>query len=147
MQNFTTSKDAQIVDVSGLVNTESVQDITLQIGDSIPSGTVLMLAQNSEITLAFDDGTEQLITGTSVETLTNNVQTAQQTSEPNAAASESLQDEIDAIQASIESGGDIELPDTAAGGLSGNEGTDFVTLKEMKIAPGRKNLVKRNQKG
>ena len=128
MQNFTTSKDAQIVDVSGLVNTESVQDITLQIGDSIPSGTVLMLAQNSEITLAFDDGTEQLITGTSVETLTNNVQTAQQTSEPNAAASESLQDEIDAIQASIESGGDIELPDTAAGGLSGNEGTDFVTL-------------------
>ena len=69
--------------------------------------------------MVFDDGTEQLITGTSDETLIKNVQATQQISEPaattpdatapDATASKSVQDDINAIQASIESGGDIEF--------------------------------------
>jgi hypothetical protein len=134
MQNFTTTKDAQIVDVNGLVNTESAQNAALQSGENIPSGTVLTFAEGSEITLAFVDGTEQRITGAPDETLATNDQISQQTSTLtssqtlNGEAPDNVQADIDAIQASIESGDDIDLPDTAASGLTGNEGTDFVTL-------------------
>ena len=138
MQNFTTTKDAQIVDVSGLVQTESAQNAVLQRGESIPSGTVLTFAEGSEITLIFEDGTEQTITGAPDETLAINDQTTQQTSAAaiteaqnataDAAIPTDVQADIEAIQGSIESGDDIDLPDTAAGGLTGNEGTDFVTL-------------------
>ncbi len=141
MQNFTTSKDAQVVDVIGSVQTESILNAALKNGDSITSGTVLTLAQGSEITLAFEDGLEQRITNASDETLIINEQTTQQDSviadEQNtavdsatsdAAVSNNLQADIDTIQALIESGEDIEGPDTAAGLLNPNERTEFARL-------------------
>ena len=138
MQNFTVSKDAQIVDVIGFVHAELAPNTALQNGDDLASGEVLSLAPGSELTLRFDDGSEQLLTGMSDETLANNTQTTQQTpvsliaqtqdQTATAATPDSVQDDINAIQASIESGDDIELPDTAAGGLTGNEGTDFINL-------------------
>ena len=138
MQNFTTTKDAQIVGINGLVQTELAPNTALQNGDSLLSGAVLSFAPGSEITLRFDDGSEQLINGTPEETLDNNEQTTQQASAPviaqtqdqtaAVATPDSVQDDINAIQALIESGDDIELPDTAAGGLIGNEGTGFVVL-------------------
>jgi hypothetical protein len=134
MENFTTLKDAQIVDVSGLVQTATDQNTALQKGDSLTSGTVLTLGQDSEITLAFEDGTEQRITGAPDETLAANDQISQQDSTltprqtSNGETPDNVQADIEAIQASIESGDDVDLPDTAAGGLTGNEGTDFVTL-------------------
>ena len=134
MENFTTLKDAQIVDVNGLVQTGSPQDTALQIGESLTSGTVLTLAQGSEITLIFEDGTEQKITGAPDEILATNDQISQQASTLtpsqtlNRETPDNVQADIDAIQASIAAGDDVELPDTTAGGLTGNEGTDFVTL-------------------
>jgi hypothetical protein len=134
MENFTTLKDAQIVDVNGLVLTGSPQDTALQIGESLTSGTVLTLAQGSEITLIFEDGTEQKITGAPDEILATNDQISQQVSTLtpsqtlNGEIPDNVQADIDAIQASIAAGDDVELPDTTAGGLTGNEGTDFVTL-------------------
>jgi hypothetical protein len=135
MQDFTITKNAKTVDVSGLVQTESAQNAALQSGENIPSGTVLIFSEGSEITLAFADGTQQTITGA---TLATNDQTTQQTSAAaitevqnltaNAAIPTDVQADIEAIQTSIESGDDIDLPDTAAGGLSVNEGTEFVTL-------------------
>ncbi|WP_161603937.1 retention module-containing protein, partial [Paraglaciecola arctica] len=136
MQNFTISKNAQIVDVNGLVQTGSSQNTALQIGDSLVSGTVLTLSQGSEITLIFDDGSEQKITAEPETLLASDAQTTEpvsitttvQSQTSNETVSDNVQADIDAIQALIESGDDLDLPDTAAGGLTANEGTDFVTL-------------------
>ncbi|WP_034900365.1 retention module-containing protein, partial [Paraglaciecola psychrophila] len=134
MENFTTLKDTQIVDVSGLVQSATDQNTALQKGDNLVAGKVLILAQDSEVTLIFEDGTEQLITGTPDEILATNDQISQQASTLtpsqtlNGETPNNVQGDIDAIQASIESGDDIDLPDTTAGGLTGNEGTDFVSL-------------------
>nr|WP_297347761.1 retention module-containing protein [uncultured Glaciecola sp.] len=137
MENFTTLKDAQIIDISGVVQTGSSQNTVLQKGDSLAAGNVLTFAQDSEITLVFDDGAEQIITGTPDETLATNDQISQQASTLtttqvlNEETPENVQADIDAIQALIESGDDVDLPDTSAGGLTGNEGTDFVTLERQ----------------
>ncbi|WDE08525.1 tandem-95 repeat protein [Thalassomonas viridans] len=48
--------------------------------------------------------------------------------EANLAEENLTANEISALQDLIESGDDLELPDTTAGGLTGNEGTGFVTL-------------------
>jgi F0F1-type ATP synthase epsilon subunit len=133
MQNFTTTKDAQIVDVKGLVQTEFAQNTALKSGDELVSGTVLTLAQDSEILLVYEDGAEQRISSAADESLATNDQTTPQAPESaiaqaqNSTATPTTPD-IDAIEALIESGDDIELPDTAAGGLTGNEGTDFINL-------------------
>ena len=82
MQNFTVSKNAQIIDVNGLVQTDSSQNSALQIGNSLVSGTVLTLSQGSEITLLFDDGSEQTITAEPEALLTSDAQSI----EPGAAA-------------------------------------------------------------
>ena len=134
MQNFTISKDAQIVDVNGLVHTGTSQSTALQIGDSLGSGSVLTLTRGSEITLGYTDGSEQKITAE--ELLADNTQTTEsasitaiaQSQTSNETTPDDVQADIDAIQALIESGDDLDLPDTAAGGLTANEGTDFVTL-------------------
>lgn len=80
MQNFTVSKNAQIIDVNGLVQTDSSQNSALQIGNSLVSGTVLTLAQGSEITLVFDDGSEQKITAEPEELLTSDAQSIEPSS-------------------------------------------------------------------
>jgi hypothetical protein len=132
MENFTTLKDAQIVDINGLVQTESAQNAALQNGESIQSGTVLTFAEGSEITLAFEDGSEQTITAAPDETMATETQTAEQLSTQaiaqspadNEAAPDNVQADLDAIVAEIEDEGGAR-----AGGLNGNEGTDFVTLE------------------
>jgi hypothetical protein len=136
MQNFITSKDAKIVDISGIVKIEAVENTALQIGDSLTSGTLLILTEGSGVTLGFDDGTEQRITGgpdnvTAIEDQIiqqNPVTSIAESQAINSLTPDNVQADIDAIQALIESGDDVELPDTAAGGLTANEGTDFVTL-------------------
>ena len=138
MQSFTVSKDVQIVDVIGLIQTELAPNTALQNGDDLASGTVLSLSPGSKITLRFDDGSEQLIIGKPDETLANNTQTTQQALESliaqtqdqtaTAATPDGVKDNINVLQASIESGDDIELPDTISGELAANEGTNFIKL-------------------
>ncbi|MGS2721168.1 retention module-containing protein [Paraglaciecola aestuariivivens] len=127
MQNLTTSKLAKVVEVNGQVQLDSEQNLVIQAGQSLDFGATLRFEKGSQVTLAFEDGTVQKISAPasehdselSVETLANNV---------NFDALDEIQDDIAAIQALIESGEEVELPDTAAGGLQGNEGTSFVTL-------------------
>ena len=135
MQNFTLPEDAQIVNVSGLVKTEPAQNAVLQSGDNIPLGTVLTLTKGSEISLTFDDGSQQRVAlgessnSLSIETISIEEQAVAQSQLVDTGISDNRLNDIEAIQALIESGdGDIESPDTAAGDGTGNEGTSFVTL-------------------
>jgi hypothetical protein len=134
MQNFTTPKDAQVVYVLGTVQIDTSKSTELQIGESLASETVLLLAQGSEVTLAYADGTEQKITNEYDVLYGSDDQALESVSETALAQTSSettpdnVQADIDAIQAAVESGDDIELPDTAAGGLAANEGTGFITL-------------------
>ena len=80
MQNFTISKNAQIIDVNGLVQAGSLQNSTLEIGDRLAPGTVLNLAQGSEVSLVFDDGSEQKITAEPEALLTSDAQTIEPSS-------------------------------------------------------------------
>ena len=138
MQSFTTPKDAQVAHISGSIKIENAENTALQIGASLTSGTVLTLAQGSVVTLVFADGTEQKITTESEELQASNSQTVELVSESasvesqptNETAPDDVQADIGAIQSLIESGADIELPDTAAGGLTANEGTDFCYLRQ-----------------
>jgi hypothetical protein len=136
VNNFISTQNAQIVDVKGLVQTELAPNSSLQAGDKIAAGSVLSFSQGSEITLSFDDGSQQRVVHPmdqaadelSIETIADDGQITAQTEAAASAASDNVENDIAAIQALIESGDDIELPDTAAGGLVGNEGGGFVTL-------------------
>ena len=134
MSQYTTSKTAQVTDIKGNIQVESASEQALQAGEIIPAGTKLNLAEGSELFLTFEDGSEQRIVAASEENLiveeqdssTAIAQTVNQSADQS--TPDNVQADINAIQDLIESGDDIELPDTAAGGLVGNEGTDFVTL-------------------
>ncbi|MBU3003891.1 retention module-containing protein, partial [Paraglaciecola arctica] len=138
MKNFTTSTDAKIVDITGFVKNELAESVGLQIGDSLTSGTVLSFSEGSEITLTFADGSKQKLSSEFGEIQITDVRSMQQdtvsaeSQEQNQVANQVTPDneqaDIDAIQALIESGDEVDVPDTAAGGLTANEGTSFVTL-------------------
>ncbi|MGJ8679999.1 retention module-containing protein, partial [Paraglaciecola sp.] len=137
MQNFTTPQEAKIVEVTGLVTNESALGTSLQTGDVIASETVLVFSRGSELALVFADGSSLKVIGSTDGVLTTEIQLSEpevilqspENQTPNLATN-SVQNDINAIQELIASdNNDIELPDTAAGGLNGNEGTDFVTLE------------------
>ena len=136
LNNFTTPKDAQIIAVKGSVQSELPGQTSLQNGGSIPLGTVLTLNKGSEISLSFDDGSQQRISlplgeGESTLSFANIADEGQFINSPqlaDAEASASDLSDIEAIQALIESSeDDIETPDTAAGG-DNNEGSSTVTI-------------------
>ncbi|WP_085299801.1 Ig-like domain-containing protein [Cognaticolwellia mytili] len=134
MQNYINSKDAQVTMVKGAISTDSTVNKTLQVGDIVEAGARLVLSKNSEILLSFDDGSQQRVYNASneldgavsVEIIPAN--------EPLVAFENidinNIQNEISAIQDLIDSGEDIEGPETAAG-LVANEGTSFVTLNRV----------------
>uniref|UniRef100_UPI003F8811BF retention module-containing protein n=2 Tax=Pseudocolwellia agarivorans TaxID=1911682 RepID=UPI003F8811BF len=129
MQEFIAPRNAEVIDVKGAIHTDVDNKTLLNSGDNIPKGMVLILPQESTITLAYDDGSEQVISGNSstesdADDTTNLTADVSPISEP----SNDVLDDINAIQELIESGDDIELPDTAAGGVLDNAGTSFVTL-------------------
>ncbi|MFT6899741.1 MAG: hypothetical protein ACJA13_004182, partial [Paraglaciecola sp.] len=136
VNSFTTPKNAHVADVKGTVQADLAQQGSLQSGDRIAPGTVLTLNKGSEISLSFDDGSQQRIALPlgegqdllTVEAITAEEQTAAQAQAANTATPDNVLADIDAIQALIESGEDITTPDTAAGGETGNEGTSTVTI-------------------
>jgi len=138
MKEFISPKSADIIDIKGAVHASLDKNTLLNIGDTITSGMAIVLAEDSEITLAFDDGTQQHVYGhTQDETAEEqNVDNTSNTSATNSELSTAANantpndvlDDINAIQALIESGDDVELPDTAAGGIVANEGSSFISL-------------------
>ncbi len=141
MNNFTTTKDAYIADVKALVQIELADSgaapSKMQNGDRIPSGSLLTLSKGSEMSFAFDDGSQQRVAlplgeGENVliiETIASEEQAAAQSQVANAVTTGNDLSDIEAIQALIASGdGDIDTLNTIAGGETGNEGSSTVTI-------------------
>ncbi|MFT2092129.1 tandem-95 repeat protein [Paraglaciecola sp. 2405UD69-4] len=135
MKNYTTEQSAKVVDVSGLVLSGLSKDSILKSGDSIAPNTLLTLNDDSLITLVYENGTELLLEGNSSDDSITFQQLDDEGSDSSSiqdsglgtATSDDLED-IDAIQALIESGEEIDVPDTAAGAPVANEGTGFVSI-------------------
>ncbi|WP_139345298.1 retention module-containing protein, partial [Pseudocolwellia agarivorans] len=129
MNSFVASKNAKITDIKGIVNSDPGVDIPLNVGDNITAGTKIVFSENSEITLTFNDGSQQRVSSdTSSDALTiENVE--DDVSEiVNTNSENTVLDDINAIQELIESGDDVELPDTAAGDILNNSGGSFTRL-------------------
>ena len=135
METYTNPQNAQVIDISGDVRSSLATNL-LQVGDTVESGAVLMLAKNSEITVVLADGSHQRVYSSgdelSNEILVENVSVAGsekvlENSSVEDADMNNIQNEIEAIQDLIASEDDVELPDTAAG-VTSNEGTSFVTV-------------------
>ncbi|NQZ81639.1 MAG: retention module-containing protein [Colwellia sp.] len=132
MEIFVAPSNATVVDIKGMVQTGLGENSLLNVGDQLQLGTEISVGKDSEITLAYDDGSQQRITshtGIAGEELNvENIASGNESTTASTDTPDGVLDDIAAIQALIESGDDIELPDTAAGGLVGNEGTGFITL-------------------
>ncbi|MFB0979300.1 MAG: retention module-containing protein, partial [Alteromonadaceae bacterium] len=134
MENFIVPNNAKVIDIKGMVQTGSDENTLLNVSDKLEAGTEISFGKDSEITLAFDDDSQQRVTSNTgiageelnVENIASNNESATVSTD----TTDGVLDDIAAIQALIESGNDVELPDTAAGGgPTGNEGTDFVSLE------------------
>ncbi|WP_426369215.1 Ig-like domain-containing protein [Pseudocolwellia sp. HL-MZ7] len=126
MQQFIAPKNADVIDVKGVIHTDLDKNTLLSTGDKVQQGMLLILPKESAITLVYEDGSEEVVSGNSITDESVDIQIADETIalEP----TDDLLDDINAIQDLIESGDDVELPDTAAGGVLNNAGTSFVTL-------------------
>ncbi|MCL1043714.1 retention module-containing protein, partial [Shewanella marisflavi] len=116
MKSIVTTKNGQVTDVKGKVSivTETEQK-EVAIGEVIPEGTTILIAEQADLAMQFDDGTS--FTSQNTETL--------------AVSDSDALNEIEQLQALIASGEDptAELPETAAGNTNGNEGgSDFISV-------------------
>ncbi|WP_164551227.1 Calx-beta domain-containing protein [Shewanella khirikhana] len=92
-------------------------------GDAIPEGAVLLVADNTRFELELDDGTT--LDEADAKSTAAQPPVGEEEIDPNAL------NEIEALQAQIAAGDDptADLPETAAGGVTGNEGgSGYVTL-------------------
>ncbi|WP_281558093.1 Ig-like domain-containing protein [Thalassomonas sp. RHCl1] len=131
MEENSTSKNVQKITHFGENSSRSGEKVIQQAGDVIEAGHLPDPEKNNETTFAFADASgqqdsslaepEESAVPEAAPALATDTLSADETAN-------SVIDDIAALQDLIESGDDIELPDTAAGGLTGNEGTSFVTL-------------------
>ncbi|MFT4993740.1 MAG: VCBS repeat-containing protein, partial [Paraglaciecola sp.] len=132
VNEFTTPENAHIIDIKGIVQADLAEQGTLQSGEPIAAFTVLAFTKGSEISLSYDDGSQQRIAfplGDDEDSLrVESISGSEQSQVNSTETSDNVLSDIEAIQALIESGDDIETPDTVAGGETGNEGTDFVAV-------------------
>ncbi len=136
MDNFVAPQNAKITDVKGVVRVDSNNNALLDIGDNVEAGTTIVFSKGSEVTFVFDDGSQQRVSShtdasdetLTIESLSNNESPNNEDLTANTNTQDDVLDEISEIQTLIESGDDVELPDTAAGGEVDNEGGDYVTL-------------------
>ncbi|MCH4295953.1 retention module-containing protein [Shewanella sp. 3B26] len=92
-------------------------------GDAIPEGAVLLVADNTRFELELDDGTT--LDEADAKSTAAQPPVGEEEIDPNAL------NEIEALQAQIAAGDDptADLPETAAGGVTGNEGgSGYVSL-------------------
>ena len=128
MNTFTAPQNAQVINIIGDIKLESSNKSTLTNGDKIKAGDQLSLARGSEIVLILEDGTQQIFYAESDGTIQTTYADSDEIVSVTEKATDDVLNDIEAIQALIESGEDvIDLPATAAGGTS-NEGSDFITV-------------------
>ncbi|WDE02652.1 Ig-like domain-containing protein [Thalassomonas actiniarum] len=131
MEENGTSKNAPEIAHSGESSSGPGEKLTPHTGGDIKADHLPDPVKNNETTLAFADAGSQQDTSLAEQADNSAPKTAPALAAgtlPVNQTADSAIDDIAALQDLIESGDDIELPDTAAGGLTGNEGTNFVTL-------------------
>ncbi|KIO35955.1 retention module-containing protein, partial [Shewanella sp. cp20] len=116
MKSIVTTKNGQVIDVKGKVSlvTESEQK-AVTIGEVIPEGSTILIAEQADLELEFADGTSF---------------TSQSLNDTSAVEADAL-NEIEQLQALIASGEDptAELPETAAGNTATSEGdSGFISV-------------------
>ncbi|WP_409928987.1 retention module-containing protein, partial [Shewanella sp. KCT] len=116
MKSLVTTKNGQVIGVKGKVSlvTETEQK-EVTIGEMIPEGSTILIAEQADLELAFADGTSF---------------TSQSLNDTTAAEVNAL-NEIEQLQALIASGEDptAELPETAAGNTPASEGdSGFISV-------------------
>ncbi|MDP5147066.1 retention module-containing protein, partial [Shewanella sp. ULN5] len=122
MGTLTTSKTGTLTETQSNISLSADNKLTsVQLGQIIPSESVLVFDDNARFVITFDDGT---VYSTDGDTLPQSASSAE-------IANLDALDEIEALQALIASGEDptAELPETAAGTPTGNQGdSGFVSL-------------------
>ncbi|MCL1118827.1 retention module-containing protein, partial [Shewanella aestuarii] len=122
MGTLTTSKTGTLAETQSNISLSADNKLTsVQLGQIIPSESVLVFDDNARFVITFDDGT---VYSTDGDTLPQSASSAE-------IANLDALDEIEALQALIASGEDptAELPETAAGTPTGNQGdSGFVSL-------------------
>ncbi|WP_283165135.1 retention module-containing protein, partial [Shewanella aquimarina] len=116
MKSIVTTKNGQVIDVKGKVSlvTETEQK-AVTIGEVIPEGSTILIAEQADLELEFADGTSF---------------TSQSINDTSSVEADAL-NEIEQLQALIASGEDptAELPETAAGNTATSEGdSGFISV-------------------
>ena len=61
MENYTNPANAKVTNIIGEVHTDLTENTILQVGDTIQPGIVLSLANDSELILAYADGSQHRV--------------------------------------------------------------------------------------
>ncbi|MGB1263589.1 MAG: retention module-containing protein, partial [Cognaticolwellia sp.] len=129
MESYINPKNAQVISIKGDIHIDLTKNSFLQVGDVIKAGAVLNFEAGSDLILAFSDGSQHRLyideRGTKDEIRSEEISSS--SGSANSIDINNIQSEISAIQESIESDTDVELPETVAGS-NANEGTSFVTV-------------------
>lgn len=122
MSTLTIEKQGQVTLVNGTATvTINGQQRPIEQGEILVPGAVIDFTDDSQLEIAYDDGSA----------FSSNETSSAQVDLGEIPEDLAALDEIEQLQALIASGEDptAELPDTAAGGATGNEGgSDFVSL-------------------
>ncbi|PKF58556.1 hypothetical protein CW748_03700, partial [Alteromonadales bacterium alter-6D02] len=134
MKTIISKQNAQVLKVSGDAKLYTAnKEMVLQAGDQIIAGEVVFFSDSGVVNVQYADGSFDVLDS-------KNAQEQGELSSENAAnlfaqlneagSEESITDDIAAIQALIEAGGDIsDLPATAAGNSQNDGGTSFVSIE------------------
>ncbi|QYJ75009.1 retention module-containing protein [Shewanella sp. FJAT-52076] len=124
MGSYITPKNGLLKSVNGQISMVAEgAEKSVSAGDAIPAGAVLWIKEGAQFELVLEDGT--IISESNTPTTANQPEVGAEQLDPNAL------NEIEALQAQIAAGDDptANLPETAAGGQTGNEGgSGFVSL-------------------
>lgn len=124
MGSYITPKNGLLKSVNGQISMVAEgAEKSVSAGDAIPAGAVLWIKEGAQFELVLEDGT--VISESNTPTTANQPDVGAEQLDPNAL------NEIEALQAQIAAGDDptADLPETAAGGQTGNEGgSGFVSL-------------------
>uniref|UniRef100_UPI0013C45F59 retention module-containing protein n=1 Tax=Shewanella algidipiscicola TaxID=614070 RepID=UPI0013C45F59 len=127
MQSIVTTANGKITDTHGKILIETASGTkNIAIGEQIPAGSTLFIPTESNLSIAFEDGSMF----NSSDSMAQQPNIADNSETNNTENFDALT-EIEQLQALIESGEDptANLPDTAAGNAQGNEGTSgFVSV-------------------
>ncbi|MDP2562072.1 retention module-containing protein, partial [Psychrobium sp. 1_MG-2023] len=134
MKTIVSKQNAQVLKVTGDTKLYTAnKEMPLQAGDQIIAGEIVFFADGGAVNVQYADGSFDVLDSKNAQeqgelSSENTVNLFAQLNETG--SEESITDDIAAIQALIEAGGDIsDLPATAAGSSQNDGGTSFVSIE------------------